>query len=145
MAIGKPVKEFIQTITEEAPKRAPRRKAKEFETPEDFTQGRVEDIARDEAATYAEQAKQQAKIDEVKAREIQEVERTPFPDRETFIKEEQLQAKAESRAESDAVRLQQLQEKQRDLYLRANDLKIERDTARLIQEQKPKEELHLTY
>ena len=137
MAIGKPVNEFIQTIAEEAPKRAPRRKAKEFETPEDFTQGRVEDIARDEAATYAEQAKQQAKIDEVKARETQEVERTPFPDRETFIREEQLQAKAETRAEADALRLQQLQEKQRDLYLKANDLKIERDTARLIQEQKP--------
>ena len=131
---GRAVSEFIEAITE-VPKRSPRRRAKEFETPEEFATARVEDIQKDEAATFAEQAKQQAKIDE-RTRLLEEQEakvtETVFPDRETYLKEQAILKRAEASKE----KIDALNERQRDLFLKARDLKIERDTNKLIQEQK---------
>jgi len=158
MAIGRAAKELTEELLKA--KRVPRKEFKTLsEVPEDikqlpteeritkadeflaedkasqFAEVRQEDIALDTGATYAEQAKQQAKIDAQIAKQ-EELEakatETPFPDRETFLREERAKAQLGANEE----KLQQLQERQRDLYLKANNLKLEKEAVAIMESEK---------
>ncbi len=101
---------------------------------EQFTEVRQEDIALDAAATYGEQSKvqakkefQQQKIDEAKFKVEQAPEILDAKTNATLQKDK-------AYLQSNQAKLEAIQERERDLYLKANNLKLERERTATMQE-----------
>ena len=91
----------------------------------DFSEARIEDISREQIEASEKLKKKQEQIKE--REDIGEFKETPMPDRETYLKEQELKRiheekrlRAEQQAEADKERLF-------DLYTKARDLKLERE------------------